>query len=326
MMVSGEEQMQGQMPERQRLTQQIAEFANSISARMLETGTAFSSHYDFNNFNDQMTRALAELVTTELIYYYRLSEVGCHLASAYGNEQSLGSPSQYPSPMSEPQTPRPLPESEDDGLDDDNNGDNHNDNDDNDDNDNNDTDNNDFQGPLQRTASMSFACPRAISPSPVKLSSGSMNQLAANLLIASGRVRQQIEELARFLGISIDALGAASFQNGSASEKIAYDVFTFMGGQDDSAFRNGETYCKRRGHAVSSLCEISKMTWALMNLCVMTNTFRFATDSPLFSAIKIDPSESVFGNNSWRTLYTVGAASTSANPNDSCGDDTPSHW
>jgi hypothetical protein len=320
------------------LRQQIVKFAASISSQLLATGAAFASasENDFNNFNnfnnfnfnEIMTKALAELVTAELIYYYQLSEVGCCIAVAYSDEQSPVSP------MAEPQTPRPVPESEDDVGNDD---------------DETDDDDDAFQGPLQRARSMSFACPRATSPSQVKLGSGSTNQLAANLLIASGRVRQQIEELARFLGISVDVLDAASFQSGSESEsektrrqqKLVYGVFTFMGGKS-GASQNGKTCYTRRIHAVEGLCEISKMTWALMNLCEMTNTFRFAIDTPLFKTVTIDPIESVFGNNGWRAAHTTvhttpvvadndaAAAAAAANNGDDNNyydcDDTPSHW
>jgi hypothetical protein len=319
----------------QSLRQQIVKFAASISSQLLATGTAVAvasaSENEFNNFNELMTEALAELVTAELIYYYQLGELGCCLAVAYRDEQSPVSP------MAEPQTPRPVPESE---------GDNETDDDETDDDD----DDDEFQGPLQRTTSMSFAYPRAISPSPVKLGSGSgsMNQLAANLLIASERVRQQIEELAMFLGISVDVLDAASFQSGSESEseseseknrrqrKLVYGVFTFMGGKS-GASQNGKTCYTRRIRAVEALCEISKMTWALMNLCAMTNTFRFATDTPLFKTVTIDPIESVFGNNGWRAVHTTpvvadndAAAAAAANNGDDNNyydcDDTPSHW
>jgi hypothetical protein len=52
---------------------------------------------------------------------------------------------------------------------------------------------------------------------------------------------------------------------------------------------------------MQELCEVSKMTWMLMNLCAMTNTFRFMLpDDPLFNTVKIDPIESVFGNRNRR--------------------------
>jgi hypothetical protein len=319
----------------QNLRQQIAKLAANISSQLMENGTVIASvsEADFNNFNETMTEALAELITTELIYYFQLSEIGCHLAHAYSNDQSHVSPV---SPMPEPPTPRPGLESES------------NDDDDDDDDEND----HEFQGPLRRTMSMpmSSGCPRIVSSSPSPSPSPSpavamnqLNQLAANLLIASGRVREQINELAKCLGISIDALGAASFQNVSETDKdrcrlnLVHRIFTFMGGKRGEAPQNDETHCARRVRTVEALCEISKMTWALMNLCVMTNTFRFATESPLFKTAAVDPIESVFGNNGWRArvahthdAHTHDAdVATTSNYDDynnyEC-DDTPSHW
>jgi hypothetical protein len=59
------------------------------------------------------------------------------------------------------------------------------------------------------------------------------------------------------------------------------------------------------------------MTWTLMNLCAMTNTFRFMLpDDPLFSTVKIDPIESVFGmfgNRSWSSPPRDEPAASSSN-------------
>jgi hypothetical protein len=69
---------------------------------------------------------------------------------------------------------------------------------------------------------------------------------------------------------------------------------------------------------MQELCDVSKMTWTLMNLCAMTNTFRFMLpDDPLFNTVKIDPIESVFGNRnrSWSSPVQSrdeSAAATSA--------------
>jgi hypothetical protein len=68
----------------------------------------------------------------------------------------------------------------------------------------------------------------------------------------------------------------------------------------------------------------------------MTNTFRFATETPLFKTATIDPIESVFGNNGWRAAHTStttpdddDVAATANNQDDNnyyeC-DDTPSCW
>jgi hypothetical protein len=303
-------------------SQQIAKIAVSISSQLMETGTV--SEADFNNFDETMTKALAELIATELNYYFKLSEIGCHLTAAYDNEQSH---------LEEPQTPRPVPEEEIDDDDDDA------------DDDDSFSPLAEFKGPLHRTMSMpmSSAYPRIISSSlpSTTASMGHFNQLAANLLIASGRVREQISELAKCLGISIDALGAASFQNVNVSEtdkdschlKLVHSIFTFIGGRSGEAPQNDETHCARRVRTIETLCEISKMTWALMNLCVMTNTFRFASESPLFKTAAIDPIESVFGNNGWHAVHTtttpdvvVAAATTATANNNNYDDDTPSCW
>jgi hypothetical protein len=53
---------------------------------------------------------------------------------------------------------------------------------------------------------------------------------------------------------------------------------------------------------LTELTSIAKDAWSLMNLCGMLQIFRLATNTPLFNSIKIDPLESIFGNNGWRQI------------------------
>jgi hypothetical protein len=155
-----------------------------------------------------------------------------------------------------------------------------------------------------------------------------VNQLSANLLSASGRVRQNILEIATCLGVAVGLFGPASLRNTNYIDRrnmyglVLHEIFVALGGKSDMA-DNDELFCQRRSQVIQDLCEVSKMTWTLMNLCAMTNTFRFMLpDDPLFSTVKIDPLESVFGNRSWPSPFqsrndeptdataTTGAAAT----------------
>ena len=149
-------------------------------------------------------------------------------------------------------------------------------------------------------------------PEPVPVPVPAMthvNQLSANLLIASGRVRQKILEIATSLGVAVGMFGPASLRNTEYVQRrhmyglVLHEIFVALGGKSDSA-NNDELFCQRRSQVMQELCEVSKMTWTLMNLCAMTNTFRFMLpDDPLFNTVKIDPIESVFGNRSWPSPF-----------------------
>ena len=261
--------------ESDRIRYQVVKLAARISCQVRESGTAIESIDDVSNFDKPMAAAFAELVTTELLYYYQLGEIGCYLASTYSDEEN--------------QKNQTNEQSEDDSEEDE------------DDSEEDEADDDDAGYLLQRTMSSG----RAPSPAPAPAPGPVVNQLSANLLIASGRVRQEILKFATFLGISVEMFGAASFQSNSTLEKrhfyclLVHQVFVFIGGKSDTS-QNDELFYQRRRNVLDTLCEISKMAWTLMNLCAMTNTFQFETDTPLFNTIKINHIESVFGNKRWR--------------------------
>ena len=278
---------------------EAVKLSTNISGQVKETGTVDVSELGETSFSRCNLSALAEVVTAEMLYYHQLGEIGCYIACAYSEETNEngdgvndlagnGSDSDVSSDDDEPEEEPHM---------------------------------------LTRTASCTTPVPvtmqRQIQP-PV-------NQLSANLLIASGRVRQAVLELANMVGVSVTLFNPASFQSVHETDRryyhglIVHEVFVSMGGKS-SAYCNGEPYHQRRAQMLDALCKISKMTWTLMNLCAMTNTFRFMTDTPLFKTVKIDPIESVFGNNGWRPVLS--AATTS--PDDDASnavldsDDVPS--
>jgi len=136
--------------------------------------------------------------------------------------------------------------------------------------------------------------------------------LAANLLIASGRVRKTVMELTDMLDISYTLLGPAGYvtdPHNAQSIRNMYGlllslVYTRLGGRSYDA-DNGDTMLNLRRGVLSKLCEISQDAWTLMNLCGMLQTFRLRPSigsSPLFDTVLVTPTESVFGNNGWRPV------------------------
>ena len=266
-----------------------------LSAGVMESGTGLDLDVDLNK---RSVAALSELVTTELLYYYQLGEVGCFLASAYSDEENQNHDQRQPQV---------------------------------DDSDSSDSDSDsecgdDFDPSLSVLMRSQSHLPE---PEPVPAPAMThVNQLSANLLIASGRVRQKILEIATSLSVAVGMFGPASLRNTEYVERrhmyglVLHEIFVALGGKSDSA-DNDEIFCQRRSQVMQELCEVSKMTWTLMNLCAMTNTFRFMLpDDPLFNTVKIDPIESVFGNRkrSWSAPFqsrdepaaAAAAAATSA--------------
>ncbi len=245
-----------------------------ISSHVMDSGSGSGLDLDLDDLNNRSVAALAEVVTTELLYYHQLGEIGCFLASAYSDEEHQN------------QTPKVESDLE---LDSDSDSDCSDDSD-------------PSLGILCRSQS------QAAQAVPVQAMTH-VNQLSANLLIASGRVRQKILEIAESLGVAVGMFGPASLRNTEYVGRrhmyglVLHEIFVALGGKSDSAL-NDELFCQRRSQVIQELCEVSKMTWTLMNLCAMTNTFRFMLpDDPLFNTVKIDPIESVFGNRSWSSPF-----------------------
>jgi hypothetical protein len=257
-----------------------------ISSHVMKSGSGFGSglDLDLDNLNNRSVAALAEVVTTELLYYHQLGEIGCFLASAYSDEENQN------------QTPKVESDLELDS-----------------DSDSDSDCSDDFDPSLGLLCRSQSHLPEPAAqavPVPVQAMTH-VNQLSANLLIASGRVRQKILEIAESLGVAVGMFGPASLRNTEYVGRrhmyglVLHEIFVALGGKYDMAL-NDELFCQRRSQVIQELCEVSKMTWTLMNLCAMTNTFRFMLpDDPLFNTVKIDPIESVFGNRnrSWSSPF-----------------------
>jgi hypothetical protein len=255
---------------------QVRYEAVKLSARIsyvVDSGSGLD--IDINDLNKRSAAALAEVVTTELLYYHQLGEIGCFLASAYSDEEN------------QIQNHDQSPHIESDSSDSSDSGSECSDN----------SQPDDQPAPLYRSQSEPQPPAAVALPMPTHV-----NQLSANLLIASGRVRQKIFEIAESLGVATGMLGPASLRNTEYVGRrhmyglVLHEIFVAFGGKSDS-IDNDEIFCQRRNQVIQQLCEVSKITWTLMNLCAMTNTFRFMLpDDPLFNTVKIDPLESVFGN------------------------------
>jgi len=136
-----------------------------------------------------------------------------------------------------------------------------------------------------------------------------IGQLSANMLIASGRVRQKLIQLTELLGASYDLLAPASYASVPETTRSIYglllnEIHIKLGGNTYDA-DNDEPLVTLRREVLSTLCEISESAWGIINLCGMMNAFRYSPNvgtSPLFDTVKLLPSDSVFGNNGWRPV------------------------
>jgi hypothetical protein len=263
---------------------EIVKLSAGVSCHVMESGTGSGTGLDLDDLNKRSVAALSELVTTELLYYYQLGEIGCFLASAYSDQENQDQDQNQPQVDESDSSDLELEldsDSESDCGD-------------------------DFDPSLSVLCRSQSHLPQpaavpvpAVAPVPAVTH---VNQLSANLLIASGRVRQKILEIAASLGVAVGMFGTASLRNTEYVERrhmyglVLHEIFVALGGKSESA-DNDELFCQCRSQVMQALCEVSKMTWTLMNLCAMTNTFRFMLpDDPLFNTVKIDPIESVFGN------------------------------
>ena len=266
--------------ESEQVRYEAVKLSAGVSCHVMDSGLGI----DLDDLNKRSAAALAELVTTELLYYHQLGEIGCFLASAYSDEENQN--------HDQPQPQVDESDSSDSDLELDSDSD---------------SECGDDAEPGLLCRSQSHLPESVPMPVPVPVPAMTrVNQLSANLLIASGRVRQKILEIATSLGVAVGMFGPASLRNTEYVERrhiyglVLHEIFVALGGKGDSA-NNDEIFCQLRSQVMQELCEVSKMTWTLMNLCAMTNTFRFMLpDDPLFSTVKIDPLESVFGNRNRR--------------------------
>jgi hypothetical protein len=263
-----------------------------ISSHVMDSGSGL----DLDDLDKRSAAALAEVVTTELLYYHQVGEIGCFLASAYSDEEN----------QNQVQPPQVESDSSDSDLELDSDSDSE-------------CGDDSEPGLSLLCRSQSHLPEPAAAPEPVPVPAmPHVNQLSANLLIASGRVRQKILEIAESLGVAVGMFGPASLRNTKYVERrhmyglVLHEIFVALGGKSESV-DNDEIFCQRRSQVIQELCEVSKMTWTLMNLCAMTNTFRFMLpDDPLFSTVKIDPIESVFGNRNRSWSSPTGATAAAA--------------
>ena len=273
-----------------------------ISSHVMDSGSGSGLDLDLDDLDKRSAAALAEVVTNELLYYHQLGEIGCFLASAYSDEEN----------QNQVQPPQVESDSSDSDLELDSDSDLELDSD------------SDSECGDDSEPGLSLLCrSQSHLPEPVPLpvpvpAMTHVNQLSANLLIASGRVRQKILEIAESLGVAVGMFGPASLRNTKYVERrhmyglVLHEIFVALGGKSDP-IDNDEIFCQRRSQVIQELCEVSKMTWTLMNLCAMTNTFRFMLpDDPLFSTVKIDPIESVFGNRNRSWSSPTGATAAAA--------------
>ena len=221
--------------------------------------------------------ALAEVVMTETIYYHQLAEIGCFLASSFSEQEQDEKRNQHQQPV---RTVSSGAKSEDlcggdcDCFDSDS----------------------DYGSDCDNKCETDYQ----------------QSSLAANLLIASGRVRSSVMELTEMLDVSYKLLAPAGYIQDPHNQQsirnmyglLASLVYTRIGGRSYDV-DNGDTMLNNRRGILSKLCEISQDAWTLMNLCGMLHTFKFRPNigtSPLFDTILIQPTESVFGNNGWRPI------------------------
>jgi hypothetical protein len=228
--------------------------------------------------------ALAEVMMTETIYYHQLAEIGCFLASSFSEQEQDEKRNQHQ------RRQQPVRSVSSGAKSDDLCG----------------GDCDCFDSDSDYGSDCDNDCDNK-SETDYQQSS-----LAANLLIASGRVRSSVIELTEMLDVSYKLLAPAGYIQDPHNQQsirnmyglLASLVYTRIGGRSYDV-DNGDTMLNNRRGILSKLCEISQDAWALMNLCGMLHTFKFRPNigsSPLFDTILVQPTESVFGNNGWRPV------------------------
>jgi hypothetical protein len=158
-------------------------------------------------------------------------------------------------------------------------------------------------GFLKRTASRSVPM-RQATPPPI-------GNLAANMLIASGKIRQQIGVVCQKLSIMTPVLAATLSEEKSPEQReqshqsLVSTLFTRFGGGKASI----EVQIPIDG-IFEQMCQISESIWNLMSLCAMTSTFHFIEEHQHFKTIDINPDDSIFGNDGWRIVTRASLSQT----------------
>lgn len=162
----------------------------------------------------------------------------------------------------------------------------------------------DDSGLLTRTASVSVMPMRQSTPPPI-------GNLAANMLIASGNIRKEIDAVCQKLGIMTPILAATLSeeklpeQREQSHQSLVSTLFTRFGGGKASV----EVQIPIDG-IFEQINKISESIWNLMDLCAMTSTFHFIEEHQHFKTIDINPDDSIFGNNGWRIATRVSVSQT----------------
>lgn len=197
-------------------------------------------------------------------------------------------------------------------------------------------DNASIESDQEEEADSGFLCRTASSsaPDPSQEQSPKVGQLSSSLLIASGKIRKSVNELLRNLAcpMEIYLLGQAGYANALDQIKqrhfhglLVHPLFVRLGG---GSFKSVEIKADITiNQILTELASIAKDAWTLMNLCGMLQIFRLSTPTALFNSIKIQPTESIFGNEGWRQILTQQAATMKFSPgtDELCeSDDVPS--
>jgi hypothetical protein len=158
-------------------------------------------------------------------------------------------------------------------------------------------------GLLTRSASSSVPM-RQATPPPI-------GNLAANLLIASGKIRQQIGVVCQKLSVMTPVLAATLSEEKTPEQReqshqaLVRTVFTRFGGGNASV----QVQIPIDG-IFEQMCQISESIWNLMSLCAMTSTFHFIEEHQHFKSIDINPDDSIFGNDGWRIVTRASLSQT----------------
>jgi len=152
-----------------------------------------------------------------------------------------------------------------------------------------------------------FLCRTASCSEPISQQPSRTSALSTTLMIASGKIRKMVSELFMRLAMpkELFLLGPAGYINSHDLYNqnhhfglLVQPLFVRLcgGTQKSVETKSGMTI----DEVFNEIISIAKHSWILLNLCGMLGVFRFSNDIPLFTTIKIDPIESIFGNNGWK--------------------------
>jgi hypothetical protein len=127
-------------------------------------------------------------------------------------------------------------------------------------------------------------------------------RIASSLLVASGKIRQEIVDVCHKLTILSPILAATLSTDLSLTlqqqyhRKLVATLFTRFGGGGSSIEVRLPVPLN---DIFEQICRISESVWILMTVYSMIDAFRFIEDH---KSMTIDPNDSIFGNNGWRVI------------------------